>query len=252
MKKMIVADQFAQMADAYFADPGAAQGYLGAWGGVLAFTMQIFFDFSGYTDTAIGCAALFGFQFPENFRRPYLAGSITEFWRRWHISLSQWLRDYLYISLGGNRRHTYRNLILTMLLGGLWHGASWNFVIWGGYHGVLLAFERATKLRPSAPVTFVLVAIGWVFFRAVTLGDALYITGQLVTAPPGRFGWSPWMLRLAIATALLAFAEERWQWFDRVARARPLPFAAAVAAMLLGIELFGVTGVTIPFVYFQF
>src|SRR5207247_652723 len=133
----------------------------------------IYFDFSGYTDMAIGMAKLFGFHFPANFRRPYLAASITEFWRRWHISLSTWLRDYLYIPLGGNRHgtlKTYRNLMLTMLLGGLWHGASWNFVIWGGYHGALLSAERVYGMERRGPLhavsTFALVMIDWVFFRA--------------------------------------------------------------------------------------
>ena len=156
--------------------------------------MQIYFDFSGYTDMAIGMAKLLGFHFPVNFRRPYLAASITDFWRRWHISLSTWLRDYLYISLGGNRHGrwmTYRNLMLTMLLGGLWHGASWNFVIWGGYHGALLSLERVFRgnrpvredwnwLYPlKAAVTFALVMIGWVFFRAADLPQSLQVLSQM-------------------------------------------------------------------------
>ena len=125
-KKMAFADQFARVANTYFANVAANPGWRTAWSGVIAFGMQIYFDFSGYTDMAIGMAKLLGFHFPVNFRRPYLASSITDFWRRWHISLSTWLRDYLYISLGGNRKGrwmTYRNLLLTMLLGGLWHGA---------------------------------------------------------------------------------------------------------------------------------
>src|SRR5450631_1251387 len=147
-KKMAFADQFAKVANGYFGDVSAHPGALAAWSGVFASGMQIYFDFSGYTDMAIGMAKLCGFHFPINFRRPYLAGSVTDFWRRWHISLSTWLRDYLYIPLGGNRHgsvQTYRNLILTMLLGGLWHGASWNFAIWGGYHGVLLSVERLAR-----------------------------------------------------------------------------------------------------------
>src|SRR5262249_3811211 len=141
----------------------------------------------------IGMALLLGFHFPANFRRPYLAYSITDFWHRWHISLSRWLRDYLYIPLGGNRHgswQTYRNLMLTMLLGGLWHGASWNFVIWGGYHGALLSIERMlgrkrleqthALLYPArAILTFVLVCAGWVFFRAPTLGWSAYVLSQM-------------------------------------------------------------------------
>ncbi len=125
-----------------------------AWLGVYAFAFQIFFDFSGYTDIALGCAKLLGYQLPENFRRPYAATSITDFWRRWHMSLSTWLRDYLYVSLGGNRMKTklgvYRNLMLTMLLGGLWHGAAWTFVFWGFLHGLYLSIERALGLRPDS------------------------------------------------------------------------------------------------------
>src|SRR5260370_11323026 len=141
-KKMAFADQFAKVANSYFKDVAGNAGMLTAWSGVIAFGLQIYFDFSGYTDMAIGMAKLFGFHFPINFRRPYLAASVTDFWHRWHISLSTWLRDYLYIPLGGNRHGrlmAYRNLMITMLLGWLWHGASWNFVLWGGYHGSLLS-----------------------------------------------------------------------------------------------------------------
>ena len=135
VKKMVLADNFSRISDLYFGDVAAHPGAWAAWSATFAFAMQIFFDFSGYTDIARGCGRLLGYEFPVNFRRPYLAGSITEFWRRWHISLSSWLRDYLYIPLGGNRRGswtTYENLMVTMLLGGLWPGASWNFVLWGG------------------------------------------------------------------------------------------------------------------------
>src|SRR3984957_18468319 len=193
-KKMAFADQFAQIADSYFQNLSAHPGGWAAWSGVLAFAMQIFFDFSGYTDMTIGMALLLGFHFPVNFRRPYLAFSITDFWHRWHMSLSRWLRDYLYIPLGGNRHGrlmTYRNLMLTMLLGGLWHGASWNFVIWGGYHGALLSIERMMGRREfekkpplwlyplRALITFGLVSIGWIFFRAATFGDSRYVITQL-------------------------------------------------------------------------
>ena len=159
VKKMVLADNFARISDLYFGDVAAHPGAWAAWSATFAFAMQIFFDFSGYTDIARGCGRLLGYEFPVNFRRPYLAGSITEFWRRWHISLSSWLRDYLYIPLGGNRRGswtTYENLMVTMLLGGLWHGASWNFVLWGGYHGLLLAGERSFP----GPVDSRVVALG--------------------------------------------------------------------------------------------
>ena len=149
-KKMAVADQFGLIADRYFQHVAAQTGRLFALSGVFAFDMQVYFDFAGYTDMAIGMALLLGFHFPENFRRPYLAQSVTEFWRRWHISLSTWLRDYLWFPLSANRRgglSTYRNLMITMLLGGLWHGASWNFVLWGGWHGALLSAEHALGVR---------------------------------------------------------------------------------------------------------
>ena len=194
VKKAALADRFAPIAAEYFKEPAL---YLGRWAaasGVAAFAMQIFFDFSGYTDMAIGMALLLGFHFPENFRRPYLAQSVTEFWRRWHISLSNWFRDYIWFPLGANRRGgrtIYRNLMLTMLLSGLWHGASWNFVVWGGWHGALLSAEYALGVRPGrhgfprlAPIrmliTFVLVLMGWAIFRARTLGEAAFVLRQLV------------------------------------------------------------------------
>jgi MBOAT, membrane-bound O-acyltransferase family len=145
VKKMAIADQFAPIANGYFGSITSHPGAPAAWGAVFAFGMQIYFDFSGYSDIAIGCARLLGFVFPENFRMPYLATSITDFWHRWHITLSTWLRDYLYIPLGGSRHGTLatlRNLMITMLLGGLWHGAQWTFVAWGGVHGVMLCIER--------------------------------------------------------------------------------------------------------------
>jgi D-alanyl-lipoteichoic acid acyltransferase DltB (MBOAT superfamily) len=268
-KKMALADQFAQVADSYFQSLGAHPGAVAAWSGVGAFAMQIFFDFSGYTDMAIGMALLLGFHFPVNFRRPYLAFSITDFWHRWHISLSRWLRDYLYISLGGNRRGTwmtYRNLFLTMLLGGLWHGASWNFVIWGGYHGVLLALERALgrrsfEQRPHpllypfrAALTFGLVCAGWVLFRAADLPQSAYVIGQMFN---GSGGWSDllipvWLLWLLGAALVIALLEERFEWLERLAQGPAFAYASAVIVLLLCVELFGFFEKTVPFVYFQF
>jgi D-alanyl-lipoteichoic acid acyltransferase DltB (MBOAT superfamily) len=266
VKKVAIADQFARLADLYFRDPSAHPGAYAAWSGAAAFSMQIFFDFSGYTDMAIGLAQLFGFHFPENFRRPYLAGSITEFWRRWHISLSSWLRDYLYIPLGGNRGgslRTYRNLMLTMLLGGLWHGASWNFVIWGGYHGALLSVERALVGRASRPavslfhpfrvgLTFALATIGWVFFRAATLAQSTYVLHQMFALPLGHGLWPRWQFWFAVILALLAIAEERLEWFERLAEAPAWAWSAAVAVLLFCLETLGVPGQAVPFVYFQF
>ena len=266
-KKMAFADQFAKVANDYFANVAAHPGWHSAWSGVIAFGMQIYFDFSGYTDMAIGMAKLLGFHFPVNFRRPYLASSITDFWRRWHISLSSWLRDYLYISLGGNRKGqwmTYRNLLLTMLLGGLWHGASWNFLIWGGYHGGLLAVERAiggkrpmsdkwTWLYPlKAVLTFLLVMIGWVFFRAANLPQSRQVLAQMFSRAAGRDLLLPWHVELIVLALLLAVAEEKLDWFDRVAKAPTLVYASALALILFCLELFGVIDAQIPFIYFQF
>jgi D-alanyl-lipoteichoic acid acyltransferase DltB (MBOAT superfamily) len=156
------------------------------------YAFQIYFDFSGYSDIAIGSAKLFGFKFSRNFNLPYFSKTLTEFWRKWHMSLSYWLRDYLYISLGGNRKGeilTYRNLLLTMLLGGLWHGSSWNFIIWGGIHGLFLSFEKFTfsKLKINTfnafgfLYTFIVVLIAWVFFRAVDLNTAINILGKWIS-----------------------------------------------------------------------
>ena len=257
-KKMAFADQFALVADPYFAQPAAGQ--LTASTAVLAFGLQIFFDFSGYTDMAIGMAKLLGFHFPENFRRPYLAASITDFWRRWHISLSTWLRDYLYIPLGGSRHgrwRTYCNLLLTMLLGGLWHGASGNFLIWGGYHGLLLAIERATGWSqtnrwlavPRVLSTFTLVQLGWIFFRAGTLEGSRYILAQVFTGGAGPSLLNTWQWGLAGLSLLLALVEEHWPLMDNAPAWR---YIVCFALTGFTLELFGVFHQAIPFVYFQF
>lgn len=265
VKKMVFADQFAQIADAYFGSLAAHPGATAAWSGVFAFAMQIFFDFSGYTDMAIGMALLLGFHFPVNFRRPYLAFSITDFWHRWHMSLSKWLRDYLYIPLGGNRGgtlRTYGNLLLTMLLGGLWHGASFNFILWGGYHGALLGIERAVG-RSEAPskllfpvralVTFVLVCIGWVFFRALTLTDSVYVIGQMFAGMWNGDMLVPlWLLGLTGIALGIAVADECWEWIERLPRGSGWAYAALLIALMLCVELIGVTEKAVPFIYFQF
>lgn len=259
VKKMAFADQFAKVSDGYFGNVAGQPGMLEAWTGTLAFGLQIFFDFSGYTDMAIGMAKLLGYHFPLNFRRPYLAGSVTEFWRRWHISLSTWLRDYLYIPLGGNRKgraRTYANLMLTMLLGGLWHGGTANFLLWGGWHGLLLAGERALGWEKPrwwrAPLTGVLVMLGWVLFRAVSLEDAGRVYRQMLSGEWGTPLWNAWQVALAGLALGVALAEEKWEWEDRLVRGGWLGYAVALAGLLLVLEVFGVTDVEIPFVYFQF
>jgi alginate O-acetyltransferase complex protein AlgI len=182
-KKVLLANPCGTVADALFGTPGI--GAFDAWYGAAAYAFQIYFDFSGYSDMAIGLALMLGFTFPKNFNSPYRAVSITDFWRRWHMSLSTWLRDYLYIPLGGNRRGTARtclNIAIVMLLGGLWHGAAWTFVIWGGIHGGMLIAERLAGRRgllAAAPtafkvmLTFAVVTIAWVFFRSPDLRSAL-------------------------------------------------------------------------------
>lgn len=272
VKKMVLADNFARISDLYFGDVAAHPGAWAAWSATFAFAMQIFFDFSGYTDIARGCGRLFGYEFPVNFRRPYLAGSITEFWRRWHISLSSWLRDYLYIPLGGNRKgswRTYENLMVTMLLGGLWHGASWNFVFWGGFHGLLLAAERLVRDRfqgVSIPewlrlvlvpfrtaATFILVMVGWVFFRASSFQDSFAVLNSMflwdsvgaVLLPSG-------LILAAVLTLLVALAEERRGLLANLHLAPAWTRVSAYAFLLIALELFSVTGEEIPFVYFQF
>ncbi len=191
--KKTVADLLAANVQYAFDGPGVSM--LEAWSGVLAFAAQIYGDFSGYTDMAIGAGMILGFKIPLNFRLPYFASSPADFWRRWHISLSSWLRDYLYISLGGNRNHRYRNIMLTMLLGGLWHGAAWTFVVWGFFHGlIIVATHYLGSIRSLQwigeskslairflkwAVTFYLVLIGWVFFRAQEFSDATTVLSSM-------------------------------------------------------------------------
>lgn len=188
-KKIFIADTLAPIADAAFAleNPTLAD----SWLGILAYTAQLYFDFSGYSDMAIGIALMMGFRFIENFNHPYISRSITEFWRRWHISLSTWLRDYLYIPLGGNRKgnvRTYINLVLTMVLGGLWHGANWTFVLWGAWHGGIMAVERALGAKKETPypkmvalpLTLLMVFIGWVLFRAPNVTSALSMYAGMI------------------------------------------------------------------------
>lgn len=205
--KVVLADTIvAPVADDVFANAADA-GFAAAWVGTLAFSAQIFFDFSGYSLAAIGVALSLGYTLPDNFRFPYAATGFSDFWRRWHISLSTWLRDYLYISLGGNRGGTvgtYRNLCLTMLLGGLWHGAAWTFVVWGALHGGLLVAERlaqpainkAAALLPRVMglavgilITYICVCFTWVFFRATNFADAWAIT--VAMASPWNWGDIP-------------------------------------------------------------
>ena len=189
-KKMLIANTLAGPADQIFGMPPGQVTAAHAWIGVACYTLQIYFDFSGYSDMAIGLGRMFGFQFPENFAYPYVAASVQDFWRRWHMSLSAWFRDYVYVPLGGNRTsaaRTYSNLVLVFFLCGLWHGASWTFVVWGLFHGAFLVIERAglagRLARLPRPVRhaylLVVVMISWTFFRAATLPDAVSMIGAM-------------------------------------------------------------------------
>ncbi|MDB5258064.1 MAG: putative rane protein involved in D-alanine export [Chitinophagaceae bacterium] len=185
-KKVIIANQMGMQADAIFASNYADLSSYMAWIGILAYTFQIYFDFAGYSDMAIGIARMIGFKFPENFNNPYIAQSVTEFWRRWHITLGNWMRNYLYIPLGGNRVNEkwrlYFNLWIVFLASGFWHGASWNFIIWGAYHGLFLVLERSFLLNVYTKIgklgstlfTFFVITIGWVFFRIETFSGAIH------------------------------------------------------------------------------
>ncbi len=264
-KKVVIADSLAVHADAVFSAPGEF-GAAATWLGVLAFAGQIYGDFSGYSDIAIGTARCFGYELPENFRHPYGAKSPQEFWRRWHISLSTWLRDYLYIPLGGNRGsqgRTHANLIATMLLGGLWHGAAWTFVAWGLYHGLLLSIHRVWRvtLLPRNVIgeaarvvgTFALVLFGWILFRAERFADvpaivaAMCGAGGAAEALPLATGAIGLLALVAIMHAF-SFAEDE----DRAAWTRSTPLrAAAITGACIGIPAFWRTDPT-AFIYFQF
>jgi alginate O-acetyltransferase complex protein AlgI len=205
VKKVIVADTVAGYIDPMLASPSGLST-AGAWAAALGYTFQLYYDFSGYSDMAVGLGYLFGIRIPQNFNAPYRALGISDFWRRWHISLSSWLRDYPYIPLGGNRKgmaRTYVNLMLTMVLGGLWHGANWTFVLWGAFHGALLALERPLRpvlaLLPSLAyrmLTFLLVVVSWVLFRSDNLAMARDWLGKMVGINAGRGGPAPQLLLL--------------------------------------------------------
>ena len=271
-KKVLVADQVAPVANAAFSDPSSLTT-TGAWIGALAFTVQIYFDFSGYSDMAIGLGRMFGFRFPENFARPYSAVSLTDFWRRWHITLSRWFRDYVYIPLGGSRVSqavTVRNLLFIFLLVGAWHGAAWTFVLWGVYNGVILVGERlgGVSRMPEEQLaalrragTFLIVILGWVLFRADSVGDAFDVYAQMLTPDFGPLPRAidealvpPAVIALCVgvASALLPrdlvlgrLLEKGWE--GHALRAR-----LAVVALVPLAAITVAAGSFSPFLYFQF
>ncbi len=264
-KKVVIADNLAVIANTVFNNPAEYHGFAVLLG-IYAFAFQIYGDFSGYSDIARGCAKLMGFELMQNFRIPYLSENPQEFWRRWHISLSSWLRDYLYIPLGGNKKgtfNTYRNLFLTMLLGGLWHGAAWNFVAWGAYQGLLLIGHRLitgrqqpkdrsllTKL-PFALIMFQFTCLGWVFFRINGMSDFPILMKNLFSAGPVPPEWLPAMLVALAPLWLMEFIEER---DGDTALVRRLPAVAKLAtyAVLLSYIIFCGKTDGEQFIYFQF
>ena len=266
-KKVLLANPCGKIADTVFEAGG--RGAVDAWYGVTAYAFQIYFDFSGYSDMAIGLGLMFGFVFAKNFDSPYRSKSISEFWHRWHISLSTWLRDYLYMPLGGNRKgrfRTYLNLFVVMLLGGLWHGAAWNFVVWGALHGALLALERLrgkTALYGGLPApvrvaaTFIIVLFTWVFFRAPDLPQAIRYVGDMLAVgerhetsgllagivyQPYHFG------TFLLAGTIVWIAPQTWDWTRTLTPLR----AAAVLALLALSAVVLATQAYNPFIYFMF
>ncbi|MEH6522974.1 MBOAT family O-acyltransferase [Sulfitobacter sp.] len=264
--KLLVADNVAPLADRMFAlsNPTGAESWLGA----SAYSIQLLFDFAGYSAMAIGLGLMIGFQFVENFNAPYTSKSITEFWRRWHISLSMWLRDYLYLPLGGNRRgatRTYINLAMTMVLGGLWHGANWTFILWGAWHGICLAIERALGAKSKAtvwpaliawPLTMTLVMIGWVMFRAASVTEAFNVYAGMV----GFNGWSlsasmAWQIQPTEIGALIlgGVISLFGQQLAKVITYTPSALRLTSTFALMGIACIALLAQThSPFLYFQF
>jgi alginate O-acetyltransferase complex protein AlgI len=266
-KKVLLANPCGKIADLAF-EAGSLTP-LEAWYGVTAYAFQIYFDFSGYSDMAIGLGLMLGFVFAKNFDSPYRSASITEFWHRWHISLSTWLRDYLYVPLGGNRKgrvRTYLNLTIVMLLGGLWHGAAWNFIVWGAIHGVLLGLERVAGKRPlygalPRPVrvafTFAIVLFAWVFFRAADLPHAMRYLGDMLALGDAAQGahllsgivYAPYYLgTFLLAGGIVWRAPQTWDW------SRTLTMPKAVTALVVFAVSVAVltTQAYNPFIYFIF
>ncbi len=266
-KKILLANPCGKVADTVF-DAGVVSA-LDAWYGAVAYAFQIYFDFGGYSDMAIGLGLMLGFTFPKNFDAPYRADSITEFWRRWHISLSSWLRDYLYVPLGGNRRgvwRTYMHLAIVMLLGGLWHGAAWNFLVWGAIHGAMLAFERSRgkqSVYRSLPrparigLTFLLVLIAWVFFRSPDLPHALdYLRSMVGWATPqegadliaGLIYRPAYLLSVGAAAVLTWSAPQAWDWTKELTW---LKIAVCLGLLWIALAVMATQAYN-PFIYFIF
>lgn len=270
-KKVLIANFLGAEADRMFAISPHEIKADQAWYGAICYTFQIYFDFSGYSDMAIGLGRMMGFHFPENFNNPYISKSITEFWRRWHITLSNWMRDYLYIPLGGNRvsqRRLYANLWTVFIISGLWHGAAWSFVIWGAYHGFFLVIERMFLLKfyKKMPgfirtgITFFIVVIGWVFFRAGNAAIAYGMLKSMFSFTYAGVGVSVPIKILLVLTTIFCFMAlipkvERWELkmlFDKPGFTRTLVFGLATAVLLV-VCIGVISGSNFnPFIYFRF
>ena len=270
-KKVIIANTVGYVADQVFQHPALEITAATAWLGIVCYTFQIFFDFSGYSDMAIGLGKMFGFEFLENFNYPYISKTVTEFWRRWHISLSSWFRDYLYIPLGGNRRgNVYIHLLIVFAVTGFWHGASFNFLAWGLWHGAFLIFERVLGLReaknkPLVPlrhvVTLLVVIVGWVFFRAEGLREALnYICVMFGMVQPENVGFTAWYYitnKAIVALAIAVIASipiAKAKPFERLRERAAWNYASTAMLLLLFFVsiVFVVSSSYNPFIYFRF
>jgi alginate O-acetyltransferase complex protein AlgI len=271
--KVLIADTIAPVVDAVYALPNPTTA--DAWTGAIAYTLQLFFDFAGYSAMAIGLATMWAFRFPENFNNPYLAANIQEFWQLWHMTLSRFLRDYLYISLGGNRRgpvRTYVNLLLTMVIGGLWHGAAWTFVLWGFWHGALLALHRFWRAQGNGPMAWLpahallilAVVLGWVAFRAPSFESAFAIYfamfGQNFGGISDALAWqiTPdqwWCLWLGIGLVYVPLLGDRLPLLRQpdgiTGMWRPIWAYWPLVAFVLGLVLL-YSRAAVPFLYFQF
>lgn len=273
-KKMLIANILAKYVDHVFALPTAEIGLSTAWLGILAYTFQIYFDFSGYSDMAIGMGRMMGFKFPENFNNPYISQSVSEFWKRWHITLGSWMMDYLYIPLGGNRkgkRRTYVNLWIVFFLSGLWHGAAWTFVAWGAFHGLFIVMDKMFWLKaskkigkvPRVLITFVIVMIGWVLFRADTIDYAVHYVGAMFGANgnlPDFYIDQQFVMTLIIATFFAFFGLTKAGdkaldfFFNRKAYSARQYIWVGLLMMILFVlsASFILKGSFNPFIYFRF